>query len=45
MIDFHTHILPGMDDGCKSVAESLWMLRQEQQQGVDTVVLTPHYYP
>ena len=45
MIDFHTHILPGMDDGCKSVAERLWMLRQEQQQGVGTVVLTPHYYP
>ena len=45
MIDFHTHILPEMDDGSRSVEESLSMLRAEQAQGVDTVVLTPHFYP
>lgn len=44
MVDFHTHILPGVDDGSKSVEQSLEMLRLEQQQGVDTVVLTPHFY-
>lgn len=44
MIDFHTHILPGLDDGSKSVQESLEMLRMERRQGIDTVVLTPHYY-
>lgn len=44
MIDFHTHILPGMDDGSKDLTESLQMLRLEQQFGVDTVVLTPHFY-
>lgn len=44
MIDFHTHILPGIDDGAKSVEEAIALLRMEQEQGVDTIVLTPHYF-
>jgi len=44
MTDLHTHILPGMDDGARDADESIMMLRQEQAQGVDTVVLTPHFY-
>lgn len=44
MTDLHTHILPGMDDGAKTAEESLKMLRMERDQGVDTVVLTPHFY-
>lgn len=44
MTDLHTHILPGIDDGAKTVQESLAMLRMEREQGVDTVVLTPHFY-
>ena len=44
MTDLHTHILPGVDDGAQSVEESLAMLRMERSQGVDTVVLTPHFY-
>lgn len=44
MIDLHTHILCGMDDGAQDVEMSLQMLRAEQMQGVDTVVLTPHFY-
>lgn len=44
MIDLHTHILPGMDDGAKNVEMSLAMLQMEHSQGVDTVVLTPHFY-
>ncbi len=43
MIDFHTHILPEMDDGSQSVEESLAMLRMEQEQGIDTVIATPHF--
>jgi len=45
MTDLHTHILPGVDDGAKTVEESIAMLMCEYRQGVDTVVLTPHYYP
>ncbi len=45
MIDFHSHILPGIDDGSASVEESLELLRMLSEQGVDTVVATPHFYP
>ncbi len=44
MIDFHTHILPGMDDGASDAAESLKMLQQSYEQGVDTVFATSHFY-
>lgn len=42
--DFHTHILPGIDDGSASVEESLALLRLEAEQGIDRVVATPHFY-
>ena len=45
MTDTHTHILPGMDDGAGTLEESLQMLRKSRSQGVQTVVLTPHFYP
>ena len=44
MTDLHTHILPGMDDGAKTTEDSLMLLRLQRDQGVDTVVLTPHFY-
>lgn len=44
MTDLHTHILPNLDDGSGSVAESLALLRAEREQGVDAVALTPHFY-
>lgn len=44
MVDLHTHILPKMDDGAASTAQSLEMLRRQAEQGVDIVVLTPHFY-
>ena len=43
--DFHSHILPDVDDGSASAEESLAMLRLEAQQGVHRVVATPHFYP
>ena len=44
MIDFHTHILPGMDDGSRDCAQTLAMLREMARQGVDTAGATPHFY-
>lgn len=41
--DFHTHILPGVDDGSPSIEDSVKMLKQERQQGIMTVCLTPHF--
>lgn len=43
-VDFHSHILPGVDDGSKTVEESLELLRMQAQQGVAQVVATPHFY-
>lgn len=45
MIDFHTHILPNMDDGSSSVQMSLDMLFSLKEQGVTEVALTSHFYP
>lgn len=44
MIDFHSHILPRIDDGSKSVEESCAMLERLSEQGVSKVVATPHFY-
>lgn len=44
MLDLHTHILPAIDDGSRSVKMSLSMLRREAGQGTDNVVLSPHFY-
>ena len=44
MIDFHTHVLPNIDDGSRSMDMSLAMLAEEYAQGVTEVVATPHFY-
>lgn len=44
VVDFHTHVLPKIDDGSSSVKESLALLRMEAKQGVRRVVATPHFY-
>lgn len=43
-VDFHTHILPNMDDGSRCVEESIAMLSALAEQGIKQVVLTPHFY-
>src|SRR3954453_23475907 len=42
MIDIHSHILPGLDDGSKSLEESVHMLRQAAEGGTTDIVATPH---
>ena len=44
MIDFHSHVLPGIDDGSSCEEESLDMLRIAKSQGVITMLATPHFY-
>lgn len=44
MLDIHTHILPGVDDGSRNAGLSVRMLKCEAEQGVDAVALTPHFY-
>lgn len=44
MIDIHTHVLPGIDDGSDSEEETVEMLRVAHQSGTRTVVATPHLF-
>jgi len=44
MTDIHCHVLPQMDDGSRSVEESLAMLKRMASQGIDRVAATPHFY-
>ncbi|MDQ0482425.1 tyrosine-protein phosphatase [Guptibacillus hwajinpoensis] len=43
MIDIHSHILPGVDDGASTLEESLAMARQAVSEGITKVVATPHH--
>lgn len=42
MIDIHSHILPGLDDGSKNIEETLGMVRQLHEAGFKTLIATPH---
>ena len=44
MIDYHTHILPGMDDGSRGTSESIEMLLMSRRQGISKIIATPHFY-
>ncbi len=41
--DVHCHLLPGVDDGSSSVAETMKLIGMEYKQGVRKIVFTPHY--
>lgn len=45
MIDLHSHILPGIDDGSKSLEMSLAMARIAVDDGIKVMACTPHIYP
>ena len=44
LFDMHSHILPGIDDGAKTVEDSLELLSCLKNQGVTNICLTPHFY-
>lgn len=43
MIDIHTHILPGIDDGSRNWDESLLMAKKAVDNGIDKIIATPHH--
>ncbi|MEK5250012.1 CpsB/CapC family capsule biosynthesis tyrosine phosphatase [Bacillus sp. FSL R9-9530] len=43
MIDLHCHILPGIDDGAQTVTDSLAMAQKAVEEGIHTIVATPHH--
>jgi protein-tyrosine phosphatase len=45
MIDLHSHILPGVDDGAKSLDVSIEMARMAVDDGIEVMACTPHFMP
>ncbi len=45
MIDIHCHLLPGIDDGAKTLVEALDMARAAVGNGIRYAVMTPHIHP
>ena len=43
MIDIHSHIIPFVDDGSVDLESSLALIEDAIKQGVETIILTPHY--
>ncbi|WML58617.1 CpsB/CapC family capsule biosynthesis tyrosine phosphatase [Neobacillus sp. PS2-9] len=43
MVDIHSHILPGVDDGARDLSESIEMAKVAVNQGIHTIVATPHH--
>ncbi|ETJ32257.1 Capsular polysaccharide biosynthesis protein, partial [human gut metagenome] len=43
MIDIHSHIIPGIDDGSRSMEMTIEMLKTAEQSGIKQVFATPHY--
>ena len=44
-IDFHSHFLPGIDDGAKNTSVGCEMAHESFKQGTEYLVATPHFYP
>jgi len=43
-VDIHSHLLPGIDDGASTIADSLFLTGQMQQLGFEQCITTPHIY-
>lgn len=44
-IDVHCHVLPSIDDGSKSMEQSLNMVKIAAEENIGAMILTPHYHP
>ena len=43
MKDLHTHLLYGIDDGCKSLEEAITLIKKMRDAGTKEIIITPHY--
>ena len=44
-VDFHSHILPGVDHGSDSMVTTLFQLKSAKKKGIHKIVSTSHFYP
>ena len=40
--DIHSHVLPGIDDGAKTIDDSIEMIKKFQELGINKIITTPH---
>ena len=45
MIDFHSHIIPEIDDGSRSIEETMLLIEEAKEAGFSTIISTSHYLP
>lgn len=45
LCDMHCHILPGVDDGAKTMEEALHVMREASRQQIGEMIVTPHFHP
>ena len=43
MIDIHSHVIFGVDDGAKTLEESIKIIKEEIDNGITDLICTPHY--
>lgn len=43
IIDLHSHLIPGVDDGAQTIEQSIELARQAVSERVEHMVLTPHH--
>lgn len=43
MVDIHSHLIPNVDDGSKSVEETFMLIKEADRTGITDIILTPHY--
>lgn len=43
MIDIHSHLIPSVDDGARTVDETFELIKEAQNAGFSDIILTPHY--
>jgi protein-tyrosine phosphatase len=44
MVDIHSHILPGIDDGAQTMDEAIAMAKAAVDEGITTIIATPHHH-
>ena len=43
-VDFHSHLIPGIDDGCATAEESIENIIELKKQGIKKIITTPHIF-
>ena len=45
LVDIHSHLIPGIDDGVKTTFEAIKLIQEFEQMGYKKLIITPHITP